>query len=67
MGSAQWEKRNIALEIPVWEPEICIQCNKCVLVCPHASIRVKVYDPAELKNAPERSNRWSSKARNIKG
>ncbi len=51
-GTAQWEKRNIALEIPVWEMEICIQCNKCVLVCPHAAIRVKILDSAELKNAP---------------
>ena len=51
-ATAQWEKRNIALEIPVWEPGICIQCNKCVMVCPHAAIRVKVYDPNLLKNAP---------------
>ncbi len=51
-STAQWEKRNIALEIPVWEMDICIQCNKCALVCPHASIRVKIFDPAELKNAP---------------
>jgi pyruvate-ferredoxin/flavodoxin oxidoreductase len=51
-STAQWEKRNIALEIPVWEKEICIQCNKCVLVCPHAAIRVKIFDPAELKSAP---------------
>jgi pyruvate-ferredoxin/flavodoxin oxidoreductase len=51
-GTAQWEKRNIALEIPVWESDICIQCNKCVLVCPHAAIRAKVFDPAEMKNAP---------------
>jgi len=43
-ASAQWEKRNIALEIPVWDPDICIQCNKCVLVCPHATIRAKVFD-----------------------
>ena len=45
-GTAQWEKRNIAAEIPVWDPALCIQCNKCALVCPHAAIRVKVYDPA---------------------
>ncbi|MEX0736397.1 MAG: pyruvate:ferredoxin (flavodoxin) oxidoreductase [Bacteroidota bacterium] len=51
-GTAQWEKRNIALEIPAWESELCIQCNKCAMVCPHAAIRVKVYDQAELKNAP---------------
>jgi len=51
-GTTQWEKRNIALEIPVWDTEICIQCGKCVLICPHAVIRAKVYDPALLANAP---------------
>ncbi|HLF14589.1 MAG TPA: pyruvate:ferredoxin (flavodoxin) oxidoreductase, partial [Bacteroidota bacterium] len=50
--TARWEKRNIALEIPVWDEAICIQCNKCALVCPHAAIRVKVYDPAALSGAP---------------
>jgi pyruvate-ferredoxin/flavodoxin oxidoreductase len=52
IGTAKWEKRAIALEIPVWDTSICIQCNMCALVCPHATIRAKVYDPAELKNAP---------------
>ena len=51
-GTTQWEKRNIALEIPVWDTEICIQCGKCVVVCPHAVIRAKVYDPALLAEAP---------------
>ena len=51
-GTAKWEKRNIALEIPAWEPNLCIQCGKCVLVCPHAAIRMKVYDPALLAGAP---------------
>jgi pyruvate-ferredoxin/flavodoxin oxidoreductase len=51
-ATARWEKRNIALEIPVWEPDICIQCGKCVFVCPHAVIREKVYEPSYLKNAP---------------
>jgi pyruvate-ferredoxin/flavodoxin oxidoreductase len=51
-ATAQWEKRNIALEIPVWDEELCIQCGKCVLVCPHAVIRAKVYDPAVLVNSP---------------
>jgi pyruvate-ferredoxin/flavodoxin oxidoreductase len=51
-GTAQWEKRNIALEIPVWDEVVCIQCNKCVMVCPHATIRVKVFDPKELASAP---------------
>src|SRR5207253_9197019 len=52
-GTARWEKRNIAQEIPVWDENICIQCGKCVLVCPHAVIRAKVYDPKELAAAPE--------------
>jgi pyruvate-ferredoxin/flavodoxin oxidoreductase len=51
-ATTQWEKRNIALEIPVWEPGICIQCAKCSLACPHAAIRFKIYDPALLKGAP---------------
>ncbi len=52
-GTTQWEKRNIALDIPVWDESICIQCGKCVLVCPHAVIRSKVYKPEQLDNAPE--------------
>ena len=52
-ATTQWEKRNIALEIPVWESDLCIQCAKCAFVCPHAVIREKVYDPALLKDAPE--------------
>jgi pyruvate-ferredoxin/flavodoxin oxidoreductase len=51
-GTAKWEKRNIAQEIPVWDEELCIQCGKCVLVCPHAVIRAKVYDSGLLANAP---------------
>jgi pyruvate-ferredoxin/flavodoxin oxidoreductase len=52
LGTAKWEKRNIASEIPIWDSAICIQCNKCALVCPHAAIRVKVYDDAQLSVAP---------------
>ncbi len=52
-GTAMWEKRNVALEVPVWEPDLCIQCNKCVIACPHAAIRAKVYDEEYTKNAPE--------------
>jgi pyruvate-ferredoxin/flavodoxin oxidoreductase len=52
VGTSRWEKRNIATEIPVWDESICIQCNKCALVCPHAAIRVKVYDPSHLADAP---------------
>jgi pyruvate-ferredoxin/flavodoxin oxidoreductase len=52
-GTARWEKRNIALEMPVWDPDLCIQCGKCVMVCPHSVIREKVYDPAKLEGAPD--------------
>src|SRR5208337_445 len=51
-GTAKWEKHNIAQEIPVWDEELCIQCGKCVLVCPHATIRAKVYEPSCLGDAP---------------
>ena len=51
-GTSKWEKRNIAQEIPVWDEKLCIQCGKCVLVCPHAVIRAKVYDAARLAGAP---------------
>ena len=51
-GTTQWEKRNIALEIPEWVPDLCIMCGKCVFVCPHAVIRAKVYEPSQLENAP---------------
>jgi pyruvate-ferredoxin/flavodoxin oxidoreductase len=52
-GTARWEKRNIAQEIPAWDTELCIQCGKCVLVCPHAAIRAKMVEPEKLQEAPE--------------
>jgi pyruvate-ferredoxin/flavodoxin oxidoreductase len=51
-GTAKWEKRNLATEVPIWEPDICIQCGKCSVVCPHAVIRIKVYDTKHLEGAP---------------
>ncbi len=63
-GTARWEKRNVALEVPVWEEDICIQCNKCVIACPHAAIRAKVYDEELTKDAPE-TFKWT-KARGKK-
>ncbi len=53
VGTTQFEKRNLALEVPVWEPDICIQCGKCVMVCPHAVIRAKIVEPERLADAPE--------------
>ncbi len=52
-ATTQWEKRNIALEVPEWDAEVCIQCGKCAMVCPHATIRIKAYDEELTKNAPE--------------
>lgn len=52
MGTTRWEKRNIATEIPVWDDVLCIQCNKCAMVCPHAAIRAKVYPADQLSGAP---------------
>ncbi len=66
-GTTQWEKRNIALEIPVWDPNLCIQCGKCVMVCPHAVIRHKVYDKALLAEAPPTFKYTESKFKEFPG
>src|SRR5512143_3021281 len=60
-GTTQWEKRNITLDIPIWESDLCIQCGKCVMVCPHAVIRQKVYDNALLAKAPATFKHMPSK------
>jgi pyruvate-ferredoxin/flavodoxin oxidoreductase len=66
-ATAKWEKRNLATEVPVWDPQVCIQCGKCVFVCPHATIRSKVFDasvnhaPETFKSAPARSPEWKGK------
>jgi pyruvate-ferredoxin/flavodoxin oxidoreductase len=52
LGTARWEKRNLASEIPVWDPDICIQCGKCALVCPHTAIRIKAYEEKQLAGCP---------------
>jgi len=65
-ATTQYEKRNIALEIPVWEPDLCIQCGKCSIVCPHAVIRQKVYDPKHLDGAPETFKSTDAKFREFK-
>ena len=66
-ATSQWEKRNIALEIPEWEPALCIQCNKCSLICPHACIRPKVYDPLLLEGAPATFKHSEAKGTEFKG
>jgi pyruvate-ferredoxin/flavodoxin oxidoreductase len=66
-GTTQWEKRGIAVEIPAWDNAICIQCNKCVFVCPHAAIRVKAYDAADLARAPATFKSTDAKAPELKG
>ena len=49
----QWEKRSLAAEIPIWDPSICIDCGKCAIVCPHSTIRTKVFGPEALEGAPD--------------
>ncbi|HUT60218.1 MAG TPA: pyruvate:ferredoxin (flavodoxin) oxidoreductase [Phycisphaerae bacterium] len=66
-ATTQWEKRNIALEIPVWDPEVCIQCAKCSIACPHAAIRAKVYDPALLGKAPKTFKSADAKGKEFAG
>ena len=66
-ATTQWEKRNIALEIPEWDPEVCIQCAKCSIACPHATIRPKVYDPALLAGAPATFKSCDAKGPEFKG
>ncbi len=66
-GTAQYEKRNLAVEIPVWNEKICIQCAKCVAICPHASIRAKVYEPSALANAPATFKSVDSRNPEFKG
>ncbi len=66
-GTAQWERRNIALEIPVWDSDLCIQCGKCVMVCPHATIRAKVYSQALIDGkAPETFETTAARWRDFK-
>jgi pyruvate-ferredoxin/flavodoxin oxidoreductase len=66
-GTTQWEKRNIAEDIPVWDEALCIQCNKCAMVCPHAAIRAKVYPSDLLADRPETFKAIDFKGHEFKG
>ncbi|HON07803.1 MAG TPA: pyruvate:ferredoxin (flavodoxin) oxidoreductase, partial [Verrucomicrobiota bacterium] len=66
-ATARYEKRNLALEIPVWDEKTCIQCGKCVVICPHAAIRMKVYEPEHLKNAPPTFKSTDARSPEFKG
>jgi pyruvate-ferredoxin/flavodoxin oxidoreductase len=66
-GTAKWEKRNIAQEIPVWDTDVCVQCGKCVMVCPHSVIRSQVYEPQQLENAPPTFKSADAKDHDWKG
>ena len=66
-ATAQYEKRNLALDIPVWDEKVCIQCLKCVAICPHATIRAKVYEPAALQGAPAAFKSVDSRVPDFKG
>jgi pyruvate-ferredoxin/flavodoxin oxidoreductase len=66
-GTTRYEKRNIAVNIPQWEPDICIQCATCSLVCPHAAIRIKVYDGKYLNGAPATFKNADAKGKDFAG
>ncbi len=66
-GTTQWEKRAIALDIPVWDSALCIQCNKCALICPHAAIRAKYYPADALAGAPSTFKSMDFKSADVKG
>ncbi|MGO9410425.1 MAG: pyruvate:ferredoxin (flavodoxin) oxidoreductase [Spirochaetia bacterium] len=66
-GTTKWEKRNIAEEIPVWDADTCIQCGECSLVCPHGVIRMSVYDPSHLAEAPASFKSIDAKGAELKG
>lgn len=67
VGTSKFEKRNLAEKVPVWEADVCIQCGKCALMCPHGVIRSKVYDPKYLENAPKTFKYIDAKGKNWKG
>lgn len=66
-ATTKYEKRNLAVHVPAWEPDICIQCGQCSLVCPHAAIRIKAYEAEHLKNAPETFKSADAKGKDFAG
>ena len=66
-GTTKFEKRNITEETPVWEPDICIQCGECSMICPHGVIRLKAYDPAHLEGAPESFKSTDARGKDLAG
>jgi len=66
-GTTQYEKRNVGVNIPVWEPDVCIQCGRCSLLCPHAAIRIKAYDDKYLKDAPATFKSADAKGKDFAG
>jgi pyruvate-ferredoxin/flavodoxin oxidoreductase len=67
LATTRWEKRRVADAVPIWDPKVCIQCNKCAFVCPHATIRAKVYEPGNLERAPEGFQSTDYRAAEFKG
>ena len=67
LGTTKYEKRNVAVHIPVWEPDVCIQCGTCSLVCPHAAIRIKAYDPKYVEGSPETFKSADAKGKDFAG
>ena len=66
-ATSRWEKRNLAVEVPIWDPDLCIQCNQCALMCPHSAIRSKVYEPGAAAGAPEGFRTTPYKGRDLAG
>ncbi len=66
-GTTKFEKRNVAVNIPAWEPDVCIQCGTCSFICPHAAIRIKAYDPSYLKGAPKTFKSADAKGKDFTG
>ncbi len=67
LGTTKFEKRNVAVNIPVWEPDVCIQCGTCSFVCPHAAIRIKAYDPKYIEGAPKTFKSADAKGKDFAG